>query len=133
MALSGLDRRFSAAVSDGGLFIDIARECRPHYPPDTDLLFLCGRDAAERIVGWDYGDPGAFGRMLGEFRLLVARRGAQYLPPSKYAGRIEALPIAGSWDEVSATEVRDRVSRGDNWRHLVPEALAPLIEEIYSN
>src|SRR4051794_31945900 len=50
---------FSIASTGGGLFIEIARECRDAYS-DAALCFLCGRDAAERIVNWDYGDPQAF-------------------------------------------------------------------------
>src|SRR2546425_6771092 len=49
--------RFSLAASDRGLFIDIAREARSDYGSATELFLLCGRDAAERIVSWDY-DPG---------------------------------------------------------------------------
>src|SRR5882724_12712763 len=52
----------------GGLFIEIARELRQE---DTELSFVCGRDAAERIIHWDYGDPSAIDRMLEEFSLLV--------------------------------------------------------------
>src|SRR5690242_20208760 len=51
-ALAG-EPRFSIAASRGGLFIEIARECREAYGAETGLYFLCGRDAAERIVDWD--------------------------------------------------------------------------------
>src|SRR5437764_13792105 len=37
--------RFSIASTGGGLFIEIARECRETYG-DAALCFLCGRDAA---------------------------------------------------------------------------------------
>ncbi len=50
---------FSIAASEGGLFVEIAEECRRAYG-DIQLSFLCGRDAAERIANWDYGEPGAF-------------------------------------------------------------------------
>src|SRR5687768_3337660 len=56
-ALAGSEARFSAAITDGGLFIDIARECRAAYGADVDIWVVCGRDAAERIVNWDYGQP----------------------------------------------------------------------------
>ncbi len=62
--------RFSAAVSDNGLFVEIAGECREAYGADVRLSFLCGRDAAERIVNWELGHPGAR-EMLREFDLLV--------------------------------------------------------------
>ena len=58
----------SVAISDGGLFVDIARECRDHYGYDCALWFLCGRDAAERIVNWDYGAEGRFAEQLEEFQ-----------------------------------------------------------------
>src|SRR5690242_15207470 len=51
---------FSVAMADGGLFVEIARECRDAYGDQVNLSFVCGRDAAERIASWDYGRPGAF-------------------------------------------------------------------------
>src|SRR6478672_10163922 len=39
--------RYSVAAVDGGLFIEIAAECRQEYGEGTRLTFLCGRDAAE--------------------------------------------------------------------------------------
>src|SRR5437763_14221854 len=53
------NERWAIGISEQGMFIDIAREAKEHFP-DADLWFACGRDAAERIVGWDYGNPGAF-------------------------------------------------------------------------
>ncbi len=32
--------------------------------PATELSFICGRDAAERILHWDYGRPGVVEEML---------------------------------------------------------------------
>src|ERR1019366_2021176 len=72
MALAG-EPRFSAAASHGGLFVEIAWECREAYGGDVRLSFLCGRDAAERIANWDYGHAGAFREMLKQFDLLVDR------------------------------------------------------------
>src|SRR5580692_3813414 len=65
---------FSIGAADGGLFLEIAAECRQAYGEDVRLTFLCGRDAAERILNWDYGDPGAVMAMLRQFDLLVAAR-----------------------------------------------------------
>jgi len=123
--------RFSIASTERGLFIDIARECRAVYG-DAALSFLCGRDAAERIVNWDYdGDPDAFQKMLEVFDLRVASRGGAYRPPRKMAHRIHALPVEAGYEEVSATDVRERIARGDEWEHLVPEAITPVIRRIY--
>ncbi|HZT28748.1 MAG TPA: nicotinate-nicotinamide nucleotide adenylyltransferase [Bryobacteraceae bacterium] len=123
--------RFSIGASDQGLLIDIARECRQHYGPATRLAFLCGRDAAERIVHWDYGTPGAFAGMLREFELWVASRGGPYEPPGDLQHGIRALPAPDGCEEISASEVRRRICDGRPWEHLVPEAVVPLAREIY--
>jgi nicotinate-nucleotide adenylyltransferase len=122
---------FSIAVSTGGLFIEIARECRSVYGPGPELAILCGRDAAERIVNWDYGEPGAFAGMLQEFRMLVAPRRGCYNPPAELGERIRSLAVAPDFDELSATEVRRRIASGEPWRHLVPERIAAMVEDLY--
>ena len=124
--------RFSVAVSEGGLFIDIARECRPHYGHACEIWFLCGRDAAERIVNWDYGAEGQFAEQLNEFGLLVAERSGRYAPPEEYAGRIRPLALGADWNEVSATEIRARIREGREWAHLAPEAVTDEVRRLYS-
>jgi nicotinate-nucleotide adenylyltransferase len=131
-ALQAQDR-CSIASTEGGLFIEIARECRSAYPPGTELFFICGRDAAERIVNWDYGRPGAIHEQLREFQLMVAPRGGAWQPPPELARSIHPLPLEGDYEEVSATEVRRRIRQGEPWRDLVPEAIAGMVAEIYSS
>jgi nicotinate (nicotinamide) nucleotide adenylyltransferase len=121
---------WSIATSAGGLFVEIAAEAAEHFP-QTALWFVCGRDAAERIVNWDYGTPEAFAGMLQSFGLLVARRQGEYLPPEEFAHRIEPLPME-NYDEHSSTEVRERARCGEPWRHLVPESIVAEVERIYS-
>jgi len=122
----------SIATSEKGLFIDIARESREHFGPEVRLLFVCGRDAAERILTWDYGRPGAVEEMLGEFELLVAPRGGHFTPPAKYRDRIHTLHVKSGHEDVSSTEVRERIARGEPWEHLVPEGIRERVREIYS-
>ncbi len=129
-ALGG-EPRFSIAVTEGGLFIEIARECRAAYRPDVQLKFICGRDAAERIVNWDYGRPGAFREMLEEFELLVAPRGGAYDPPPELRHRIHSIGIPEECEAISGTEARRRIARGAPWEFLVPEAIVPLVRELY--
>ncbi len=124
--------RLSVALTDGGLFIDIARECRPHYGYQCELWFLCGRDAAERIVNWDYGAEGRFAEQLIEFGLLVAERQGRYEPPADYRGRILPLELDGDWNDISATEIRERIRTGRPWAHLVPEAVVARVMRLYS-
>jgi len=131
MAAAGSEPRYSIAASDRGLFIEIAGECREAYSKGTRLLFICGRDAAERIATWDYGEPDAFERMLEQFELLVAARHGEYEPPDEIRERVHPLTIAKDMSIISATEVRDRVLRGAPWEHLVPREIVPLVREIY--
>ncbi|MGH9667088.1 MAG: nicotinate-nicotinamide nucleotide adenylyltransferase [Bryobacteraceae bacterium] len=124
--------RHSVAATDGGLFIDIARECRAIYGEATELLFVCGRDAAQRVMEWDYGRPDALREMLAEFEMLVAGRNGHYETSGPFAARIHPLPVAGSFERVSSTEVRERIARGEPWEHLVPGAIVELVKQIYA-
>ena len=131
MAATSGEPRYSVASTDGGLFVEIARECRNSYGPDPELWFLCGSDAAERIVNWDYGEPGAYQKMLDEFGLLVAERDGRYEPPAGMHHRILHLPVELDLAGISATEVRKRIARMLPWEHLVPNSIAGLVKEIY--
>src|SRR5947207_1929787 len=53
--LSRANGRYRVQPCAGGLFVDIARELLRDLP-DAELHFICGRDAAERILHWDYGE-----------------------------------------------------------------------------
>lgn len=126
------ESRFCVASSQRGLFVEIAEECRELYGSGPKLLFVCGRDAAERIVHWDYGAPGAFRGMLDRFDLLVAPRKGGYDAPPEMRSRIHPLQVPADLDEISASEVRARIARGDNWEHLVPEPIVAMVRELYS-
>jgi nicotinate-nucleotide adenylyltransferase len=121
--------RYRVETAQSGLFIDIARELRQ---PDTEIFFICGRDAAERVVDWDYGEPGAIEKMLEEFSLLVAERGDAYQAPAHLRHRVHHLEIAEDFSDVSSTEVRRRIAAGEPWEHLVPPAIAAHVRKIYA-
>ncbi len=120
---------YRVETTAGGLFIDIARELRQD---DTETVFVCGRDAAERIIHWDYGDPRAIEKMLDEFSLLVAERGGRYEAPAHLRHRVHALALAEDFSDVSSTEVRRRIAAGEPWEHLVPEAIIDQVRRIYA-
>lgn len=124
--------RFSVAVSEGGLFIEIARECRAAYGEGVELWFITGADAAERIVNWDYRDACGIDEQLREYGLLVAPRTTVWEPPERLRARVRALNMPGEWRGVSATEVRERIRGCEPWEHLVPEAIRPMAREIYA-
>ena len=131
LAAAAGEPRFAVAASAGGLFVEIARECVQAFPAPARPAILCGRDAAERIVNWDYGEPGAFARMLHEFELLVAARGGAYTPPPGYARGISSLDLPGDLTAVSATEVRARIAAGEPFEHLLPPGVAPFARRLY--
>jgi nicotinate (nicotinamide) nucleotide adenylyltransferase len=129
---AGLTIPYGIASTGQGLFIDIAREFRAHYGPGVQLSFICGRDAAERILNWDYGRAGVLEDMFGEFELLVAPRGGYFSPPEQFRHRIHALALGSGHEAVSSTEVRERIVKGEAWEHLVPEKIRERVREIYS-
>jgi len=128
--------QFSIAAAEGGLLLEIAAECRAAYGSDVRQSFLCGRDAAERIVSWDYGRSGALLEMVSQFDFLVAARHGDYNAPTgeaaECAGAFQRLELGGDYDPVSATEVRERIAQGLPWEHLVPPAVRRRVAEIYA-
>lgn len=130
-AVTAQEPRLSFITTEGGLFLDIARELRTARG-EVRLSFLCGRDAAERIVGWDYGEPGALAAMLEEFDLLVAARAGEYVPPAELAHWVERLPLNAQFEAMSATEVRRRIGCGEPWEQFVPPEIHAQVRRIYS-
>jgi nicotinic acid mononucleotide adenylyltransferase len=122
---------FSVAISEGGLYVEIADEAREFFGRRTEIGMVCGRDAAERIAGWDYGRPGVFAEMLEKYPLLVAGRAGEYHPPEGHADRIITLTPDECFDEISSTDVRRRIASGEPWRGLVAEPIADIVAVLY--
>ena len=122
-------RGLSAGIADGGLFVEIAREAREHYP-GASIHLLCGRDAAERILAWDYGEPDFADRMLQEFGLLVAPRLGEYSPPDRYKHAVTSLS-SGNYDGCSSTRFREAIRSGEAWETFVPDVIADQVKQIY--
>ena len=132
LAMADLMLPCSIASSGSALFVDLARECREAYGGEVELYFICGRDAAERVLAWDYGRAGVVEQMLREFQLLVAARQGAFVAPPQFRDRIHSLYVRGEFDSVSSTEVRERIARGEPWEHLIPKELVDRVREIYS-
>ncbi len=122
---------FSAAISQGGLYSEMAREASGLAP---ELALVLGRDAAERIAAWDYGpeNPNAFLDLLRDHRLLVAARAGDYDPPPDHSHRIIQLPFQPH-DDVSSTEVRRRIAAHEPWQNFVPDSIIEEVSRIYVN
>jgi nicotinate-nucleotide adenylyltransferase len=122
--------QYRVETTAGGLFIDIARELRH---ADCEISFICGRDAAERVIDWDYGEAGAIEKMLDEFSLLIAERGGTYEAPAHLRHRVHHLALDEDLSVVSSTEVRRRIAAGEPWEHLVPASIAGHVRRIYAD
>jgi len=135
--LKAADHQSSIATTEGGLYIEIARDFRAHFGPATHIFLLCGRDAAERILTWDYGREGVVDEILAEFEILVAPRGGEFSYPGRWAHRIRQLEVPShlneiSLSEISSSELRERIARGEPWEHLAPREIAERVRKIYS-
>ncbi len=122
---------FSVAVSDGGLYAEIAAEAVDAYGPSTEIALACGRDAAERIANWDYGRPGVFDEMLERHPLLVAGRAGEYLPLERHKDRIISVLLPPEAHGVSSSEVRRLIHAGLTWEHLVPASIVEVVRRVY--
>jgi nicotinic acid mononucleotide adenylyltransferase len=122
---------FSAAASDGGLYAEIADEARAFFGEETPIGLACGRDAAERIVTWDYGKPGVFADLIRKHNLLVAARAGEYRAPAGHEDRVISLNLDCDVDEVSSTNLRRLIAEGKSWEHLAPEAIIAKIRTLY--
>lgn len=121
----------AAAISEGGLFLHMARELRVLHPA-CEVCVVCGRDAAERIVNWPYEGLPPMAEQLREYRMLVAARQGEFGVPEELAHGIEPLALPGGFDAVSSTQVRERMQAGEPWEHLVPEACVEVARRVYS-
>ena len=126
--------QFSAAMCTHGLFVDIHRALAAEFPAATEVFFLAGRDAAERILlHWPYDNPAAaLAEMLERFQLGVASRGGEFripdtAPASAYAHRVHGISLAEEVEALSATLARDRLRRGEPVDSILPRAVADYI------
>ncbi|MGE3537758.1 MAG: nicotinate-nicotinamide nucleotide adenylyltransferase [Candidatus Tectimicrobiota bacterium] len=123
----------SVGLSSHGLFLDMYQGLQTLYPPGIEVFFLTGRDAAERILTWPYEDaPAALQHMFTAFQLLVCDREGTFQLPDEplllpYRDRIHRCPMPAHFNQVSATEVRQRCQRGQALDDLIPPAVAQYI------
>jgi len=136
MALAVQDRpAFSIGSCTHGLFIDICRALELAYPPQTHFWFITGRDAGERILTWPYPDPAqALADLFGRADLLVADREGRFRVPDlavvrPYADQIHHLPLEEKYQQISASEVRARLAKGEDVTGLIPDPVLAYIRQ----
>ena len=135
MQLAVGDRAYaSVGLSSHGLFMDIYQALADVYPHQPDVFFLTGRDAAERILTWDYQDAAvALQRMFTSFQLIVCDRDGAFQLPDRtlvrqYADRIHRCPLPAHYDAISSTTVRQRCQQARALDDLVPPAVEQYIK-----
>ncbi|NIV35404.1 MAG: hypothetical protein GWN58_39905 [Anaerolineae bacterium] len=130
------EERFSLAMCSHGLLLEMARALAPHYPSTVEVYFLLGSDAAERILRWNYPDPGtALAEMFACFDLVVAERGGPFVMPAEpsvqpFRRQIHTLRLPPDTQEISATRVRERLQAGQPVEELLPPAVSAEIRRL---
>jgi nicotinic acid mononucleotide adenylyltransferase len=125
----------TVGLSTHGLFIDIYHAIQRLYPPQAEVFFVTGRDAAERILTWEYDDTtAALHQMFTAFQLIVCDRdGAFHLPDdprlSAYQHRLHRCALPTHYNDISSTAVRQRCQKRLPLDDLVPAAVARYIQE----
>lgn len=130
VALTSTRDEWASVATDGGLFSEMAREVKALSGDAVEALLLCGRDAAERIVGWDYGDQTPIEEQLSEFGMIVAAREGPYAAPPQIAARVASVVLPQECREVSSSAVRAAIRAGGDWRAMAPPAVAQLIAQL---
>ncbi len=123
--------RLGVAVTEGGLFLEMALDLRAAQPRVEQIYIVCGYDAAARFLAWPYDrGPGAI-EQLREFSLLVAPRDTAFIVPGPLRDSIHPLDLSPELRSISSTEIRRRIRQGEPWTHLVPEEVAGEAGRIY--
>jgi nicotinate-nucleotide adenylyltransferase len=97
--------------------VDTLKELRKRYP-QSELVMLVGADAAAELSAWHEAT-----RIPQLARVVVFARPGAVVPRSASISQVIEVPAV----DVSATEVRRRVSRGQPVRYWVPDAVAEYI------
>jgi nicotinate-nucleotide adenylyltransferase len=111
------------APGASGYMIDTLKELRLEYGADTELWLLMGADQYSKFESWHRPDDIRRMVRIGVF----ARPGWQV-----WGARVKILPLEQM--NISSTEIRARVARGEDISALVPPAVANYIarERLYA-
>ncbi len=129
------ERPASIALCSHGRFVDKLTAIRQHYAA-ARVMFLVGYDTLVRLFDPRYYDDldaalstlfadcefVAFNRADAEVSALQALLTRPDIRP--FAGKVHVLALDSELAELSATQVRARLNRGDQIDELVPSAVA---------
>ncbi|HLB27681.1 MAG TPA: nicotinate-nucleotide adenylyltransferase [Dehalococcoidales bacterium] len=109
---------------------DTIAELRKKLGAETELYFIIGWDSLSQFARWREPD-----RIIRMCRLVAVPRPGYALPEPKaleaaIPGISESLIVLDKPEiAISATEIRERVARGQSIRRLVPEEVAGYIQK----
>jgi nicotinate-nucleotide adenylyltransferase len=86
--------------------------------PDSEFVLLLGADAASELPAWRHAE-----RIPELARVVVFDRPGSNLSNPAFASQVIEVPAV----DISATEIRRRISRGQAIRYWVPDAVAEYI------
>lgn len=133
--------RVSVAAVYHGRFVDKLDAIRAAYPDATRVLFLLGFDTLVRLFDAKYYDDrdASLARLFGGSECIVANRGentpravdAFLARPevSPFTHRIHAMRLPMDIAAVSATDVRERLERGDPVAEMIPPEIHPSLAD----
>ena len=130
----------SVALVSHGRFVDKARALASRYPAGTRLVFLLGLDTLLRLFDPKYytNREREMATLFSACEVVAAARWpdraeavAQFLLQphvALHAPRIHCVELSDAVAPVSATAVRDRLSRGEDVTDFVPPEILPLLK-----
>lgn len=130
---------FSVAACSHGRFVDKAEAIWRHYPVGTRLAFIVGLDTLVRLFDPKYYvDPStSLSALFRTSEFIAANRAPD--PPealtsflsrpdiAPYAQRIRVIHLPPEIAEISATQVRARLDRGEPVTDLIPPEIQSLL------
>ena len=127
----------SVGISSHGRYIDKVTALKAVYPVSTEFHFIVGYDTLVRIFDPKYYTDvdEELNQLFAQCGFIVANRDnvdikiiEKYLNQPElrpYISSIDCLLLPEFYTDVSSTEVRQRIAKGETISHLVP----PVIEE----
>ena len=89
--------------------------------PDRDFVLLIGGDNWTMFNRWYRWED-----ILHNFRIIIYPRQGSYIDISTLPANVSLVET--ELYNISSTEIRDKISKGEDITHLVPEAIAKLIK-----
>ncbi len=134
----------SVAVCSHGRFIEKLRALKVAYPPSTHFSFIVGYDTFVRIFDAKYYTDihTALKSFFDRCRLIVANREAHNadavrkfleLPEiRRYAKYIDLIQLPSFYAEISSTQIRTQIERGDSIDSLVPPCVGEFLSATHA-